>query len=391
MASGIAKYVGGRIIISIFVLASLLGVVMPVSSHADENDGLPITVQVLTPTTAPAPRTDIPVQIPLDTPIADAEVPIVLVGLEPNSYVEIFANSTPVLIASGFADAMGRFETIVRLPRTLTAGDHSITATNTLSNGTKLTMVVVVFSVSSSGRIVSSAASGGSQGRSTAQSSGSGSVDGGVTAEAITGSADAILLGPDPFNLGGVLYIGGLTSHATYPENLFDPAAEISFAVRNVSTSTVTAAVTFSVNNILGMTVATVAQFDLHELKPGETRVLTANVPNIGQWGAYSAHMKLVPPDKVGNNTLTTLERSDNFFAFAGWSLLALILAITVAGGYALGLRYRAWPTPSEIARRVWSRLPFGHRHHEDSSQEVLESSPQINGHDVHERVGAKS
>jgi hypothetical protein len=359
MASDIAKYVR-RTTIASLVLAACLFAGIPVASQALDNDGLPITVEVLTPTTAPSPRAEVPVVIPVDVPIAEAVFPIVVTGLAPNSYVEIYANSTPVLIASGFADANGRFEVSVRLPPNLSVGEHSISVTNTLANGTKVSSTIVAFAVSVTGKIAPSATAAGSGSSTSTRSDSSVPSSGEVAEETVTGSAEALLLGPDPFNLGGVLYLGGLTSHAVYPDGAFTPASEMTFAVRNVSSTNVTAQVAFSVSNSLGMTVATAPRFTMRNLAPGETRTVTAVVRNIGQWGAYSAHMKITPPETVSDNTLTPFERSDDFFAFAGWVFLSLFFVVTLLVSYALGRRFRAWSTPVEYLRSLGTRLPFG-------------------------------
>lgn len=350
------------------------------ASHADENDGLPISVQVVTPSVKPSPRTETPVVVPVDTPVSEAVFPIVLSGLEPFSYIEIFANSTPVLIASGFADSTGRFEASVRLPANLPVGDHTISATNTLADGTKVTTVAVTFSVSTSGKIAaptnggenSTAAASRSASNSAGTSSGTT-----VTQETVTGADAAVLLGPDPFNLGGVFYVGGLVAHASYPLSVFAPAAEVAFAVRNVSDEKLTASLNYSIENAVGITVAKLTGYKLRELEPGETREVTVLVRNIGQWSFYSARMTFVPPENVGGNTLTSISLSSGFLAFAVWVFLGVLTAFGLVVLYLLGHRYLHWPTPTQIFNRFRKLLPFGvHRDEEEAivgSNEALQ------------------
>jgi hypothetical protein len=373
-------------LVSLAVTAGVsLGVVG--ATHAVENDGLPITVQVVTPTVKPSPRTETPVVVPVDTPVAEAVFPIVLTGLEPFSYIEIFANSTPVLIASGFADSSGRFEASVRLPANLPVGDHTISATNTLADGTKVTSVAVAFSVSASGKIAPPANGGenvnaaSSRSSSNAAGTAAGTT---VTEETVTGADAAVLLGPDPFNLGGVFYVGGLVSHATYPLTVFAPAAEMSFAVRNVSDETFTASLNFTIENALGMTVAKLTDYKLHNLEPGETREVTALVRNIGQWGVYSARMTFVPPEKVGGNTLTSFSLSSGFLAMALWVILGALTAFGLVVLYLLGHRFLHWPTPAELFSSFRKLLPFGA--HKDEEQAIVGSNDVI---DELEPVGA--
>jgi hypothetical protein len=349
------------------------------ASLADENDGVPITVQVVKPTTTPSPRTEVPIVVPVDTPISEAVFPITLSGLEPFSYIEIFANSTPILIASGFADSNGVFAASVKLPSNLPAGDHTISATNTLANGTKISTVAVAFSVSNTGLIASPSAGvdNVSSAKARGASNGSATPEGtNVAEETVTGSAASLALGPDPFNLGGVFYVGGLVAHATYPQGALKPAATISFSVRNVSTEKVSASLHFNVENAFGAKVAEVNEFKLHEFEPGETREITATVENIGQWGIYSAHMTFTPPARVGNNTLTAFELSSGFFALAAWVLIWMTILAGLFTLYVLGVRFLGWPTPAAVFLFIRRLFP-GHTTDETTSSEDRESLPE--------------
>ncbi|AWR21980.1 hypothetical protein AURMO_01390 [Aurantimicrobium photophilum] len=358
-------------------LAMVGGIALGIAgvSYADENDSVPITVQVVTPSVAPSPRTETPVVVPVNTPVSEAVFPIVLSGLEPFSYIEIFANSTPVLIASGFADSTGRFEASVRLPANLPVGDHTISATNTLADGTKLTTVAVAFSVSSSGTIApptnggESVSAAASRSASNAAGTASGTT---VTEETVTGADAAVLLGPDPFNLGGVFYVGGLVAHASYPLTPFSPAAQVAFAVRNVSSQTLDATLDFTIENAVGMPIAKLSHYTIQNLKPGETREITALVRNIGQWGVYSARMTFVPPEKVDGNTLTSFSLSSGFIALALWVILGALTASSLVVLYLLGHRFWHWPTPAELFSQLRKMMPF--RTHENEEELVAES-----------------
>lgn len=350
------------------------------ASIAEENDGVPITVQVVKPTTAPSPRTDVPVVIPVDTPISEAVFPISLSGLEPFSYIEIFANSTPILIASGFADSNGVFAASVKLPGNLPAGDHTISATNTLANGTKISTVAVAFSVSNTGKIAppSAGVDNVASAKARGASNGSATPEGTALAEeTVTGSAASLALGPDPFNLGGVFYVGGLVAHASYPQGPLKPAAVISFSVRNVSSEKVSASLNFNVENAFGAKVAEVTEFKLHEFEPGETREITATVDNIGQWGIYSARMTFTPPTRVGNNTLTAFELSSSFVALAAWVLIWMAVLAGIVSLYVCGVRFLGWPTPAAVFLFIRRLFP-GHTTDETTSTVEGESLPEV-------------
>ncbi|MDF9809693.1 hypothetical protein M2116_000637 [Aurantimicrobium minutum] len=325
-------------------------------SYAEDNNGVPLTVQVVTPTTAPSPRSEVPVSIPVDVPVSEAVFPISLSGLDPYSYVEIFANSTPILIASGFADSAGKFEVSVRLPANLPVGDHTISATNTLKDGTKVSTIAIAFSVTSSGKIGAPAGGGDNLASANARSASAGfnsSNDPQVTEETTTGSASALALGPDPFNLGGVFYIGGLSSHAIYPQGIFSPAAVLHVAIRNVSTERVPASLSYQVKNSYGMVVGQVEGYKLRDFEPGETREITVTVNVIGQWTFYSANLTITPPKNVGQNTLTPIELTSSFIAFAGVVLAWALIAAFLVGLCYMGIRLWSWPTPREVIQWV--------------------------------------
>lgn len=340
------------------------------SSFAEDDGGVPIAVQVVTPTTTPSPRPATPVTIPVDMPVSEVRIPISLSGLEPYSYVEIFANSTPILIASGFADSQGAFEVTVSLPPNLPVGNHTISATNTLSDGTKVSTVAVAFAVTSSGRI---APAGDTEenlesARARSASIGNGtSSETSVTDETVTGSAATLELGPDPFNLGGVFYVGGLVAEATYPKNIMTPSGVISFSIRNVSNEVVSGEILFSVHNIFGIKVSQEARYLLRDFGPGQTRHVTGIINNIGQWGIYTAHMKFTPPQQVGGNELTPIELTTSFVALPGWILFGAALILLAVGGYYLGMRKLKWPSPLVI---------YSHIHHFFESRKTPVDEP---------------
>jgi methionine-rich copper-binding protein CopC len=96
---------------------------------------------------------EVPIEVPNDVPISQVQFVIALSGLEPFSYIEVYANSEPVLLASGFADENGEFNVTVSLPATLPPGDHSVSVQNTLSDGTTVETTLVAFSVSETGTV----------------------------------------------------------------------------------------------------------------------------------------------------------------------------------------------------------------------------------------------
>lgn len=133
-------------------VAIVLGIGM-VPAGATSTGGVDLSVRVLTPATSPRPVVEVPLEIPNNVPLADVTFTISLSGLEPYSYVQIFAHSEPVLLASGTADASGTFTAVVDLPPDLPPGDHSLSVQNTLSNGTTVETTLLAFAVSESGTV----------------------------------------------------------------------------------------------------------------------------------------------------------------------------------------------------------------------------------------------
>ena len=291
---------------------------------------------------------EVPVEVPVDVPVEEATFTVSLSGLEPYSFIEIFANSTPVLIASGFADANGTFEAEVQLPPNIAPGEHSISATNTLSDGTKATTVVVKFAVTESGTLApeGSMASGSgstSGGNNSGTSGAAGGADVTFESTSLGGSEVSGYLGPDPFNLGGVFYLGNLAAWADYTNGAYFPDAKLQFAVKNVSRDIVPASAHLWVSGPLGITVADVPRYMLVGLEPGETRLVTATVHGIGQWGLYSGHMVFTPPETVNGGEAIAFEREAAFGAFSIVATLLLLLGVMTAVVFFIGYRYFGW------------------------------------------------
>lgn len=332
--------------VAVIAVAATLAFLAPAS--AVDSSGINLQPRVLGPTSTPAPIIEVPVDVPVDVPVAEATFSVSLSGLEPYSFIEIFANSTPVLIASGFADESGTFEAEVQLPPNIAPGEHSISATNTLSDGTKVSTVVVEFAVSESGILAPKGSMADGSG-STASGSGSGSSAGGVGAEvtfestSLGGSEVSGYLGPDPFNLGGVFYLGNLAAWADYTNGAYFPDAKLQFAVKNVSRDIVPASAHLWVSGPLGITVADVPRYLLVGLEPGETRLVTATVRGIGQWGIYSGHLVFTPPETVNGGDAIAFEREATFGAFSVVAALLLLVAALAGLVSFVGFRYFGW------------------------------------------------
>jgi hypothetical protein len=289
---------------------SSVAAVTPVSA-----EGISITVPVVTPVPTPAPTTETPVVVPVGATVATAEFSIALVGLEPFSFVEVYANSEPVLIASGYADGYGEFSAVVKLPPNLPAGDHSITALTVAADGTTKTITVVEFAVLANGRL----AKAGSSTSSTTP------VPGGIIDEGTVTEEEAdTFLASNPLNLSGVFYVGAFESSATYDDGgLLTPGARMSMYINNVHPKNAGGTVRFWVTNPVGLIVAESKPYTIKPLAPGETRLVTSRFSDIGQWGGYTTHLSFTPDKAVSAGIDTPYLRSDTLLVFS-WVIATL-------------------------------------------------------------------
>ena len=146
----------GAMVALIPILALTLIAGSQTSTSAAEEEGIGLTVRVVTPidraTTKP-PVLDVPIVIPPNALSTQETILIDLSGFQPFSYVEIYVRSEPVLLASGFADASGNFTAQVDVPNNLPEGDHSITVENTLPDGSVVEIILAQFGVTESGTV----------------------------------------------------------------------------------------------------------------------------------------------------------------------------------------------------------------------------------------------
>lgn len=133
-----------------------------------------------------------------------------------------------------------------------------------------------------------------------------------------------------PFeDLGGVLYVSGLSTR--YLPSL-DPGAGqifVHFTVRNVSETTVDSYAVFRLSTVFGQPLSEVGPTMVLRLEPHETRTVRAVLLNAGQWAFETATFKLVPTSLVDDERVPSMTR-DTFVFFVPW-LLVVILAFALA------------------------------------------------------------
>lgn len=172
-----------------------------------------------------------------------------------------------------------------------------------------------------------------STGSGTGSGLGSGSGAGGgsepSTAPTDSPTSTATPLPTDTFDLGGIFAIGGLTSDYGWSANPFAGTVHVQFSVKNTTKATLSGSAAFWVNGPLGNQLGDVQALDVDGLAPGETRVVGATLPGIGQWTFVTAHAKFVPPKVVEGTKLSPITR-DLFMFVMPW-YLALGILVTAA------------------------------------------------------------
>lgn len=149
---------------------------------------------------------------------------------------------------------------------------------------------------------------------------------------------------PGDVDLGGVVHVGGLLSDVRISPNPFGGSALLSFTVRNVSKSTFDATADFWMEGPFGNRVAQVDAVNVSQLKAGESRVVSAELPGVGQWTVLTAHATFRPPAEVEGTSLSPLTRDVTVFVFP-WMVASALLLAGIAFGVARLWRSRRTDT----------------------------------------------
>jgi hypothetical protein len=130
-------------------------------------------------------------------------------------------------------------------------------------------------------------------------------------------------LADDEVDLGGILYVSGLSSTYRWSPNPLEGAAETRLTVRNVSKSTFTSTVRFWADGPVGNRLSEVADVEVADLKPGEVRTVEASLGGIGQSTLVQVHATLTPPKVVDGVELDPVTR-DQSVVIPPWGVAAL-------------------------------------------------------------------
>ncbi len=318
---------------SVVLLVSLLTLANPLSSHA-EDAVPPVGIDVIVPVVEVPPAPTAGAIIPVGAAADKAVVEVVVSGLLPYSYFELYLRSTPILVASGFADSTGTFKVTIALPTTLEAGSHSLEVKATDAGGQPYTKTVSQFAVTADRRLAGAGPGSSLLAPTIASGTKANPVENSSTQVTQVDPAVAEeALGTDPVDLGGILNIGGLKT-STQPS--FSPqggTAYLSLTVKNASNTTFDSSVYFWLTSPLGDTITELDHISVAGLAPGETRTIDATMIHISQWPVLFGHATITPPAVVETTELTPLTRDALVLTLP---IFATIMAGLFVAGYLL-------------------------------------------------------
>ena len=116
-------------------------------------------------------------------------------------------------------------------------------------------------------------------------------------------------LGDDAVDLGGVLYVGGLKGSITPTIAARGGVAQLAITVRNTSDELTTLKLRFWLQNSVGATIGEVSYLEARDLRPDETRTISASITTVGQWTFYTAHVTITPPKELDGVKLKPITR----------------------------------------------------------------------------------
>ncbi|WP_157156889.1 hypothetical protein [Diaminobutyricimonas sp. LJ205] len=139
------------------------------------------------------------------------------------------------------------------------------------------------------------------------------------------GEADEAL-GDDPSDLGGILWVSGLTAvgePSFAPEN---GTVQLTFTLRNTSSTQFNSRARFWITNALGARIAEERHVRVDDLEPDETRRVSVTFAGLAQHAMLTGHVQLTPPAQVEKTKLSSFTRDTLVF-------FPPLFGMSVAGG----------------------------------------------------------
>ena len=127
-------------------------------------------------------------------------------------------------------------------------------------------------------------------------------------------------------SLGGKLFLDGVHSSYQPSVNPFDGTVTVAFTVKNVSKETVDATARFWATGPFGNDIGSVDKMAVTQLAPGESRVVSAELPGVGQWIFINAGYTFTPTATIDGVAVAPISRTAPLFIFPwGVAVIALL------------------------------------------------------------------
>jgi hypothetical protein len=163
-----------------------------------------------------------------------------------------------------------------------------------------------------------------------------------TTTETSPASTVTDTLGVGSSSLGGAVLLSGLTSTYDAELNPLGGSLVAKFTVRNISDQSLDSSAKFWLTSPIGTTLSTEVK-NVVGLGAGESRVVTARLPGVGQWTMVTAHMTFTPPAEVDGVKLVPVSRDVIVFAEPWLVFTGLLVA---AGAFGISYVLRLARTP---------------------------------------------
>ena len=155
--------------------------------------------------------------------------------------------------------------------------------------------------------------------------------------------------------MGGLLYVSGLSWSYTPSLNPAAGALELHFSVRNSFDKPVDASAQFWVTGVFGQVVGQPATVGVFSLQPGETRTVSTTISGMAQWTVVTARMIFTPPPRLGSQSLSPVHREEVVW-FLPW--FVILLAALGGAGFVGWRWWRGRPVaPDEAAEQPASEV----------------------------------
>jgi hypothetical protein len=257
--------------------------------------------------------------------LAQATTLITLTGLDPFSYVEVYVQSTPILIASGFADKYGTFKAEAHLPTTLEAGGHSVTAKMQVAGQPPKLITLATFAVSATGGVSASkpvkgggSGEGGNNGTQTTPSA--------TATPSSSSSPSATSPEFQQSSVGGVLMVGGLLSRQAPGSNFWNPDLQTNITLENTYKAPYNVSISSNLYGMWGIQLADAKTRLLRNLPVSRRTNLVIRNSGVGEFGFYEVDVTVMPEVSVDGQQVQPMTFKSQVFIWPSWLLLVILV-----------------------------------------------------------------